>query len=100
MNSKTLLEVAEYLKAQANVMASVEKLVPPQEKTETKQVNIFSRGEAAGPWDPKYPGYQSGDAWQCMLRRYAADDGQNRNQYVRDRGLTPRWPDEKQPWEN
>lgn len=74
------------------------KIDPP--KAAQASGNAFAGGQAAGPWDPKYPGYQSGDAWQCMLRRYAADDGQNRNQYVRDRGLTPRWPDEKQPWEN
>lgn len=41
MNSKMLMEVSEYLKAQANVMAAVEQLVPPKESTETKPTNIF-----------------------------------------------------------
>ena len=39
--------------------------------------------------------------WQIALRSYARQDGYagNNNKYVRDRGLTPLWPDEKQPWE-
>ena len=103
MDSKTLLDVAEYLKAEGDKLAAVERLTkamaPPG--TQAPGTNIFGSGRApAGPWDPAWPGYQSGDAWQAMLRRYAIDDGKgDANVYVRDRGLTPRWPDARQPWE-
>ena len=41
-----------------------------------------------------------GPGWQCDLRRYAAQDGkEDRNAYVKDRGLKPIWPDTKQNWE-
>lgn len=41
-----------------------------------------------------------GPGWQCDLRRYAAIDGkEDRNAYVKDRGLKPIWPDTKQNWE-
>ena len=109
MNSKMLLEVSEWMKAQANVMAAVEAL-PTKTPTQTLTPNIYAGAKPSyGPvpaefQNPKDPYGTRPDigspGWQTMLRQWAADDGKNRNAFVREKGLTPIWPDEKQDWEH
>jgi hypothetical protein len=62
--------------------------------------NIYGGPGSGAPYDPTTPGYQPGAGWQTMLRQYAMRDGQsNPNQYVTDRGLSPMWGGQQQPWE-
>lgn len=62
--------------------------------------NAYGGPGAGAPYDPRTPGYQRGAGWQTMLRQYAGRDGMsNPNQYITDRGLTPMWGQQQQPWE-
>lgn len=61
--------------------------------------NAFGGAGTGAPYDPRTPGYQPGAGWQTMLRQDAMSNGADPNQYIRDRGMTPMWGSEKQPWE-
>lgn len=117
MNSKMLMEVSEYLKAQANVMAAVEQLNP--QGTEAKPTNIFTpQGPVTDPGNPGFRGsasigkdwrdihgnllgsYQLGDGNQLMLRKEAMNRNlKDLNTLVRERNIPPKFPNERQEYE-
>ena len=109
MKASTLFEVSDYLRGQAEQLAATERLLPNKGEAHTPQQNIY--GASRNPWgnipeefkNPNNP-YGARDdigspGWQSILRVWAGDEGKNRNTFVREKGLTPIWPDEKQAWE-
>lgn len=105
--AQRLREVAAKLIAEADKLDAP---VPQKTPTQTLTPNIYSGvkpsygpvpAEFANPKDPYGTRPDIGSpGWQTTLRQWAAADGKNRNQFVRDKGLTPIWPDEKQDWEH
>lgn len=108
-------ELAKALRTAGNMLLAEAAKLEPSEPA-VPQVgpgtgNIFSASKAV--WEGHVPsefqvgaGHMGtrpdigGPGMQCDLRRYAVQDGkEDRNAYIKDRKLTPIWPDTKQNWE-
>ena len=107
-------ELAKVLRALAETLTvEAEKLDPVKLAMPEPSTNIFGpdRDGGIGRYVPQEFNFYTPDnpygahdsigspGWQVNLRSWAAADGMNRNTFVREKGLTPIWPDEKQPFE-